>query len=137
MGRHDDHLPFFQDVRIAGYDDLRLPVQDAYECVKGRRVLAEPLPLIEGKQGDRAGLFLDDGTAHDRAGLVFDQPGHVEHLCGEWLFLLLDRGDHDEVSFRWDDPLREAGGGESVRCVWSRACSCILKITDLCGGCQG
>ena len=76
------------------------PIEQAHKGIEGRRVLAQTLSLIEGKESDRTGLLLDDGTAHDGTGLVFDQPGHVEDLGGERFFLLLDRGDHAEGSFR-------------------------------------
>ena len=92
--------PCFTSMGCAGDDDLRLSVQETHQGIERCRVLAEPLTLIESKKGDRAGLLLDDGSAHNGTGLVFDQPGHIKDLRGKRFLLFLDRGDHDEGSFR-------------------------------------
>ena len=77
IGRHDDDLALFHPLWIAGDADLHLSVQHLYHGIEGRRVLAEPLPLIKGKQGHRSGLFIDDGFAHHRIFLIIQLIGQI------------------------------------------------------------
>jgi hypothetical protein len=46
--------------------NVRIPVNDNYKSIERRRVLAQTLALIEGKQRDRPAVVLKQYTAHDR-----------------------------------------------------------------------
>jgi hypothetical protein len=58
IGRHDYHLPGPNCVFYARDGDLRLSFNNLHDCVKGRGMLAQPLPLVEGEQRYRPYPFV-------------------------------------------------------------------------------
>ena len=84
----DDHLARAEDVDRPLYAYLHTAFWHVNEGVEGRRVLAQPLPLVEGKNRDRPCLLCDYLPAYDRLLLISDQidefpcgRGSLFHLC--------------------------------------------------------
>jgi len=46
-----------QTMSLAGYIDVSLSIDDLYNGVEGSFMLTESLPIIEGKNGERACWF--------------------------------------------------------------------------------
>jgi hypothetical protein len=70
ISRKQQHICSFHRVRHAGNGNLRLSIHHQDQCVKGRCVLAEPLPSVESERGHGSAGFLDQRAAYDRAGLI-------------------------------------------------------------------
>ena len=51
---HHDQLAGMQTMSLAGYIDVSLSIDDLYNGVEGSFMLTESLPIIEGKNGERA-----------------------------------------------------------------------------------
>ncbi len=69
VGGHDEHLPRGHPMRRADYRYLHLPLKGHHHGIERCRVLAQPLPGIEGEHRHRPLLGSDDLPAHYRAAL--------------------------------------------------------------------
>ena len=85
--RHDDLLPR-PDLVISSLNGNGAGSLDyLYEAVIRCGVLAEFLPSIEGKYGNRSNRFVDDRSAYNRPFLIVDQVRVVE-WTGDESFIL-------------------------------------------------
>ncbi len=77
IGRHDNAFACLQQIRLAGYFDLRFPIQHLDEGIERGGVLAEFLALVKGKQGDITAFGFGDLAGDNRTGLVFSQGSQI------------------------------------------------------------
>src|ERR1039458_9165563 len=80
MGGHENHLAAGHAMRLAGNPNFHLAFDHLHQRIEWRRVFAQPLAFVEGKNCHRAGGFLDQFATHDGAVLVIDQFGGPGHL---------------------------------------------------------
>lgn len=80
VGRHDKHFPLSDLDRMAGDGDLRHSLNDQDQSVEWRRVFAQPLTLVEGEQGDRAGLFPDQSLTDNGTRLIGNEIRRIKNL---------------------------------------------------------
>src|ERR1017187_291276 len=73
VGGHNDEFSRTDRMSFARNRDLRLPLQNLYQRIKRRRVLAQPLTLIKRKHRHRTRFCFQDHAADDGIRLIIDQ----------------------------------------------------------------
>lgn len=64
-GGHDDRFASLEVKRLIGNHDLCFSLHDLYHCIERRRMGAQPLSFVKGKEGDSSNRAIDYPFTHN------------------------------------------------------------------------
>jgi hypothetical protein len=83
IGRHDDHLAFFEQELGFFYGDLCFAVNDGGDRIERCGMFRQAFTGIESKEGDGTAFFIHDHTAHYGTILVRDEVFWIQDFSGK------------------------------------------------------